>query len=228
MPSRKPKKKDKPLEAIPADFKCPYAECAEDDPWPDEQAFRGHMAGKHNVTYESRYEHNKRVELAKMRDKAPEARERETLLPWHMMAIAKKELYNLTWQEIADEMRNGKGSATMSQVYNSPAGVRYREELQEHLADIPTMVKTMMDSATLQMYIDWMQAFEWAKDARDYKQIHTMAKDVGLKKVVEEDQQQGPRTIVLNLSANDLAQGEVKSSAKMITVEEDDIEFEEE
>lgn len=225
MPSRKPKKKDKPLEAIPADFKCPYAECAEDDPWPDEQAFRGHMAGKHDVTYESRYEHNKAIEKLK---NLPDSSERETLNTWHMIAIAKHELYGLSWQEVVDEMRGGKGKTTIVKVANSPAGKRFREKLLEEIGDVPNLVKKMMESDTIGKYMDWMMAFEWAKEARDYKQMHTMVKDVGLKKVLEEDQQQGPRTIVLNLSANDLAQGEVKSSAKMITVEEDDIEFEEE
>lgn len=122
---------------------------------------------------------------------------------WAKVAIVKHEMFGESYAQVAEQM--GKGATTLSKYVATPAGRKAVAQVKE-MGDVKSIVKLFMESGTMHMYADWLMAFEWAKQARDYKMVHTMVKDVGLQPILQEAKQQtnAPTTLILNLGTADL------------------------
>jgi hypothetical protein len=195
-------------EHIPEDLVCTLC-----DPKPDafknKAGFMGHMAAKHQIFYElsPKGEIGERLAL----HSKEEPTEPQQLKPWQKYAIARHELYGETWPEVAEAM--GKAPETLRLVCKTPAGQKLIEEVRA-LTDASHLVEMLLRDAQLNVYGDWMMAFEWAKDSRDYKFMHTMVKDVGLLPTLasmERKHDDRPQSIVINLSADTLKADEIKT-----------------
>ena len=184
----------RPREDIPSDYICPEPYCGA-GPFKSEKAYIGHMMGKHRIKYEL-----KRPDLKVMRDSIDGAKRQ--LLSWHKYAIAKHVIYGTSLTKLAKE--SGKNPQTLSDIVKSEKGQEYMAELESQ-SDAVAMVRNMLQSDSLNMYVDWQLAFGWAKENRDYDAIHRMVKDLGLKSIIGEESVQGATQITVNLSGTDLA-----------------------
>ena len=204
-----------PYADIPSDLCCRLCDGGA-GPFRTQLAYRAHMANKHSVKYEMRISQVERNALAKLKDDPPPEDPQE-LLPWHRLAIVKHEIYGQSYAEIAAE--HGKGANTLSKIANTPAGKRCIEEIRE-ITSIKGLTKMLLENAQLNMYEDWLVALAWAKDARDYKTMHSMIKDVGLQPTLEQTKKdERPQTVVINMNSGDLQPLEGKSTFKMIEAE---------
>lgn len=180
-----------PLSMIPDDLRCPWCLDEKDSKaFKNENGLRGHAHGKHGIRWE------------KPEPVAPPAgypdyslmvmpKDRETLKPWHMIGIAMHDLYGLTWEEVGDRM--GRGHTMLSQVGLSPAGKAFRQRLRDMTQTPEAIALMLMKANSLNVTFDYMQALEWAKEARDYAAVGRMTKDLlslagAEEKQVEEDQ----------------------------------------
>jgi len=113
-------------------------------------------------------------------------------------------MYGMTYKDVCDTIRKGKGANTLSKVANSPAGQEFLEEVLSMVGNTKGLVSMLLESTTLQMYVDWLTALEGAKAANDYKAVHQMIKDIGLQPVLEGAKRDGgPKTIVINMQSKD-------------------------
>lgn len=183
-----------PRSEIPAALICQLCE-DELRAFDTELAFRGHMSSKHGVLYE-RDESSMDLEAKRADFVDPETLTK--LKPYMALAIARHEVYGETWQQVAEQM--GKSAGHLAAAARSPAGLEFKAQLQDIVGNPKSIVKMMMDSATLQMYMDWMTALQWAKDARDFKTVHTMLRDVGLQPVLKDlERDAAPPTLIINM-----------------------------
>lgn len=220
----------RPLEAIPADYVCP--DCGA-GPFKNELGFRGHMAGKHRIKYESRQEPKA---LARFKAKMDKLRERTfdtvgELEPWMKLALARMTLYGLPATVVLEDMRDGKGKELFKVVVKSPGAEAYVEELEKIMDDPGMVMKNLMTDSMLNIYAGWMLSFQAAVEQRDHKLVHQMARDIGLKPALAKFQDSGPQTptsVVINLGTNDLAAPEIQTTytamdAELLDDDDDDL-----
>lgn len=184
----------RPREDIPNDYTCTEPYCGA-GPFKSEQAFIGHMSGKHRIKYEL-----KRPDLKLMREALTDTK----LKTWHKYALAKNVVYGMSLEKVAKEL--GKNPQTLRDVARTPSGQEYIVELDSQ-SDAVSVVRNLLQSESLNMYLDWLLAFGWAKENRDYDAVHRMVKDLGLKGIIGDESGQAPTQIVVNLSGTDLAAG---------------------
>ena len=208
----------RPREDIPKDYICPEPYCGA-GPFKNDHAYLGHMVGKHRIKYEL-----KDPELSKrLKAIVPS----KNLKPWHKYAFAKHIMYGISLEQIAKDL--GKNSSTLRDISKTPAGEAYLEELDSQ-TDAVAMVRNMLQSDSLNMYVDWKLAFGWAMENRDYDAVHRMIKDLGLKGIIGDDAGQVATTVTINLAGTDLAASDIKVSHEVIVEADFDEEadFEEE
>ena len=190
-----------PIGDIPSDLICRLCEGGAGGPFKNQLAFRSHMNGKHHIKYELRLTQVERNALLKLKDNPP-PQEPQELKAWHRLAIVKHEIYGDSWEAIAEE--HGKGGDTLRKIAQTPAGIKCVEEIRE-ITSIKGLTKMLLENAQLNMYEDWLVALDWAKQARDYKTLHSMLKDVGLQPTLEETKRdERPQTIMITLGSADL------------------------
>lgn len=197
-----------PRSDIPPDYKCPYPQCS----WirPDnkrpELTFRNHMAQQHGVYYEKAPQTAVSKKMAKYERHAVNLEQLEELAPWHCVALARHVVYGQPLTHVVKEMPGRHSAASLRAVAKSPAGQAFIAKASASLQDPVKLVKDLMASDVFSKHMDWLQAWEWAVESKDYEAIHKMAKDIGLQPVLEQKQQQGPTKISLHLNMSDLAQ----------------------
>ncbi len=156
----------------------------------------------------------------------PAPEERTTLEPWHAVAIAQHTLFGKSWAQIAEEMRGGKGEATMKAVASSPAGTALQQKISEIVGDPVALVQLLMKEHMLQAFADHLACREWARDAKDYKALHAMTKDIDLLPVLEgmkKPTASGPTTLVVQLSGNGLEMAKVSTDYVVIEGDVDEV-----
>lgn len=184
------------------------------------------MATQHGVYYEKAPPTAKSLALAKYPRHAKEMETLEELKPWHCIALARHELYGQPYTEVGKEMKHS--AETIKAVAKSPAGKAFIAKVTEELRDPVKLVKDLMKSDSLEMHLMWLQARDWAFQAKDYEAIHKMAKDIGLQPVLDDAGKTGPTRIILNMNMQDLGSMPVKTSFSIVeenpefTVEDDD------
>lgn len=156
-------------------------------------------------------------EIEKLRKKYPEARERQELKVWHYHMIAKKYVYGKTWKEVGEEF--GKSAQYLSRIANSPAGKEFRAKIEN--MEPEQVAEATIKAASVDATHDFMIALEWAKEARDYKAVRKMTKDL-LEFADVGDKgggDGGGQTIVLNLDASSLESPEVETDYQELEAE---------
>jgi hypothetical protein len=154
--------------------------------------------------------------------------ERETLLPWHTVAIIRHHLYNEQWKDIAKIF---KCSANyISRVGKSPAGRRLKTRLEEGISDPVEFAKEVAQANALDVTLDRYMALEWAKEEGDAKLVDSIAKDLAAiggvqpePKKVEKAETVQP-TIHIHLPSESLELPSVEASYEVIEDESDDDE----
>ena len=204
-----------PIEDIPRDLICKLCDGGA-GPFKTQVAYRSHMFNKHSIKYELGLTQVERNALTRLKDNPP-PQEPQELKPWHRLAIVKHEIYGDSWEVIAEE--RGKSGDTLRKIAQTPAGLKCVEEIKE-ITSVKGLTKMLLENAQLGMYEDWLVALDWAKQARDYKTVHSMLKDVGLQPTLEETKKdERPQTIILNLSAADMQPVQASSSYALIEAE---------
>ena len=189
-----------PLSDIPRDLVCVLCEDRK-TPFKSELAYRAHMASKHQVRYALKITQVERNKLLDLKNNPP-PQEPQELKPWHRLAIVKHEIYGESWDDIAKE--HGKSGNTIRDIAKTPAGLKCIDEIRE-ITSIKGLTKMLLENSQLQMFEDWLVAKEWAIQARDYKTLHAMLKDVGLQPTLEQTKKDDrPQTVVINLGSADL------------------------
>lgn len=213
-----------PRSDIPPDFKCPYPACGF-SPKPDskrpELAFRSHMGVNHNVHYETAMPSAVAMKLAKLGGARydTDLATLEDLKPWHCTALARHVVYGQAFSEVAKEMPGKHSPESIRAVAKSPAGQAFMEKMTQELRDPVKLVKDLAKSDSFEMYVMWLQARDWAYQAKDYEAIHKMAKDIGLQPMLEDQAKSGPTKISLHLNMSDLASTPVKTSYSYMEAE---------
>lgn len=182
--------------------------------------YQGHMAAAHRIHFEP--SDKSALPVAWRSPGAAKDIDDPLELPvWVKMAIIRHEIYGETWKAICEEI--GKSHETVVSYTKTKAAAAVRTQIKE-MTSVKALVQAAMESATVQMYADWLTALEWAKGARDYKMMHTMMKDVGLQPILQEAKQQNtmPTTLVLNLGTADLRQIETRTAYVVDAIVEDD------
>lgn len=208
-----------PLTAIPADLTCILCEERRERPFAHEGAFRGHMWSCHQILYERREPKGReKPDWSELQ----QSELRTTLEPWHAVAIAQHELFGKPWSQIAEEMRGGRGAHTMREVSESPAGEALRTKIADIVGDPMQLVKLLMQEHMLQAFADHLAAREWARDAKDYKALHAMNRDIDLMPLLEtmkKPQQMGTPTLVVQLNGGKLDTAEIKTDYVVVDAE---------
>lgn len=219
-----------PRADIPPNYACPYPACGFKPPAESkrpELTYRNHMAMTHGVYYEKAPPSAvaQKLALAKANRYADDLQAIEQLKPWHCVALARHVVYGQPYSEVAKEMKHS--AASVQAVAKSPAGKEFIARATQELSDPVKLVKDLMKSDVFAKQMDWMQAWEWAMQAKDYEAVHRMAKDIGLQPALDDAQKAGPTKIILNMNMNDLGSPQVKTSFSIVeepeyTVEDDD------
>lgn len=182
------------------------------------------MTMRHGVYYEPAA-----TSLTKLKEKYGSTRadlmELEQLRPWHCVALARHVVYGQPFTDVGKEMKHSVDS--IRAVAKSPAGQAFIAKMTQELTDPVKLVKDLMKSDSLEMHLMWLQARDWAYQAKDYEAIHKMAKDIGLQPVMEDSNKAGPTKISLHLNMNDLGSPQVRTTfqvmeAEVVEEEQDD------
>jgi len=123
---------------------------------------------------------------------------------WHKFALAKHMMHGTSYEKLAKEVGRSPDSLRRNAVTDE--GKEYIAQLESQ-TEATTMVRNMLQSDSLNMYVDWKLAFGWAMANRDYDAVHRMIKDLGLKGIIGDESGQVPTQITVNLSGTDLAAG---------------------
>jgi len=115
--------------------------------------------------------------------------------------LAKNILYGISYSNLAKDL--GKSYESLRKVASSPKGKEYKAELESQ-TDAVAMVRNMLQSDSLNMYVDWKLAFGWAMENRDYDAVHRMIKDLGLKAIMTDEAGQAQTHVTINLASADL------------------------
>lgn len=208
-----------PRSDIPPDYKCPFEACTWRRPENKrpELTYRNHMAAMHGIYYEKAVPSAVSQKLAAYPKYTDSLREAEDLKPWHCVALARHVVYGQQFTDIGKEMKHS--AQAISQIAKSPAGQAFIAKMTEELKDPVKLVKDLMKSDTLEMHLMWLQARDWAFQAKDYEAIHKMAKDIGLQPVVEDGGKNGPTKISLHLNMTDLSAPAVRTSYQLMEAE---------
>lgn len=212
-----------PFTDIPADLRCHLCSFQVPDrivhSGARQLSFRNHMAMVHEIYYEKKTPAATSVagKLAKYERHASNLKTVEHLKPWHCVALARHVVYGQPCSDVAKEMKHSP--ASVNAVKNSPAGQAFIEKMTQELRDPVKLVKDLMASDVFSKHMDWLQAWEWAVQAKDYEAIHRMAKDIGLQPALEQKQQQGPTKISLHLNMNDLAAPQATTKYQLMEAE---------
>jgi uncharacterized C2H2 Zn-finger protein len=186
-----------PLNAIPYDFVCP--ECQQ--VCKNNLGYRSHMNNKHGIQYElatSQAERNK-ISLAKLKENEHRTRTYEQLLPWERIALTNMYVYGLPATEVGESMR--KSVNRIRELRHSPAYAELCEAI-DRTTTVPQIVKAMMESASFRKMADLEIAWETALEARDYKAMESMAKNIFLKSILSEFDKREVGQAVLHVTFN--------------------------
>ena len=195
-----------PRTEIPANHACRLC----DFQGKNTQSYLSHAAAKHGLKYELKEDPTGRMQ--KWREQRalmdPDAFK---LKPWHMVALAKHVVYGDSLSAIAKAQ--GRSPESLRLAKNCPAGQAYIEQVTQQVSDPKFLVQNLFDAASIKITDDWFQAFRWATEARDYDAVHRMAKDIGLKRVFEQDTRDDiPTQITINLGSADLAAAQAETT----------------
>jgi hypothetical protein len=146
------------------------------------------------------------------------SKEREELRPWHALGLIMHDLYGYTYKEVADRLRNGKGAETLRQVAQSPAGKRLKERVAELIDSPDKIAKLFIQASSLDVTSDFLVALEWAKEARDYRAVYAMTKDLLRIASVSEDSKasERPSAVHIHLSGGSLDAPIVKTDYEIV------------
>jgi hypothetical protein len=205
-----------PRSDIPPDFRCPYPDCQFQGKV--ELSYRGHMHSSHGVLYEKKGAdtNSVRASLARYDTKLEELKELDQLAPWHCVALARHITYGQPFAEVVKEMPGKHSADSIRAVAKSPAGQAFLQKASENLKDPVQAVKNLMASDVFSKHMDWLQAWEWAMEAKDYEAIHRMGKDIGLAPALDSQQKAGPTKIVLNMQMGDLGATQIPTRFEMV------------
>jgi hypothetical protein len=206
---------------FPEDLTCPW--CSHKPTFRNANGLRGHAHGKHGIRWDTPRHYKQYKGLAELAADGAltEPEDRETLEPWHMIAITQHELFGLSFNEVARRMGRSSGDY-LKRLARSKPGLSLQEKLHS-LFDSPDKIATFLLKANaIDVTMDFLAALEWAKDARDYIAVHKMTKDLltfaglGEKKEKSDD---GSKTIHLHLDLSSLSVPEVKTSYELLEAE---------
>lgn len=211
-----------PRTSIPEDLTCRL--CEVPVTCKNVAGYQGHMAGRHSVFFEIAPPRDDNARFNALKEREPKAFEDPAELPaWAKLAIIRHEIFGESYADCAESM--GKSPQTLATYGKTPAAAKAREQIGE-ITDIKNLTKLLIESATNDMYMDWLVALKWAKDNRDYKQVHLMMKDIGLQPVLQDAKAMSnkPTTLILNMSAKDLESIETVTSYTIqeAVIEDDD------
>lgn len=188
-----------PYADIPEDRVCPHPEC-EGRQFDSVIGFRSHMFHKH----ETKYEKKPGSEFPTGVQKANEKEDVDELDTWQMFGIAMHEVYGLPYTQVAEKIREGRGASTLGKAASSEAGKKFRKLLREEVSDPTRLVSSMLKSAQLDILFHWFGAFHGAAEAGAYDLVHKMAKEIGLKDILDSAEPERP-PVVIQLSGGQIS-----------------------
>lgn len=145
--------------------------------------------------------------ISDIKDKLTSPEDREVLSPWMTLGIIMHDLYGLSYQEVCDKIRNGKGGDTLARAGRSPAGQRLREYLTEFRDQPEKLTRLIIQASSLDVAADLLLALEWARETRDYRAMHSISKDLlamGGVTTEPKKQQAAPQAIHIHLGSGSL------------------------
>ena len=204
---------------IPHDFACRDADCTQREAFKNEAGYRMHAWNKHKLKYTKRPSKT----LADLKNlPGPETKEEiSELSTWEMLGIAMHEMYGMSQQDVVDEIRGGKGKATLAKVLSSPAGKKYREEIKAKARDPDYLVKSLMSSTQPYIFAHWLNAFETASEHGNVEAVHKMAKEIGLAPALAQTQGPSGPAITIQLGSADLSEIPVITSYEVVEIPDD-------
>jgi len=156
--------------------------------------------------------------------KLKDAKDRTTLKPKHIVACVRHWLYNESAAQCAKSM--GISPSHLADIFKSPAAKELRTYLNAKAGDPVQLAKDIAAANTLNVTLDWYSALEWAKDARDYKAVASMTKDLaalgGVQATPPKQQIETSKTIKIVFDGTSLDQEAVEADWEEIVDDEDD------
>lgn len=202
-----------PFDEIPLDLICPVCHKG---PYQTENGLRGHAYGSHKLKWQTKPKPPKppRPWKASMKDTA-DLKDVADLKAWHRMAILQHHILGTSWAKIGAVM--GKSTSHMTEVAASPAGEKFRAELDELVQDTPALVRMAIQAGSLGLAVDDAAALEWAKDAKDYAFVHKFVQDYfKIAGVVEPQEKNTQQAIHLHLTTDALSIPTIQTSHEEI------------
>jgi len=152
-------------------------------------------------------------------------KKREILKPWHTVACVRHWMNGESTAQIARDM--GKGATTLTDLFKSPAAVRLRDFLDKELQDPVELAKSMAKANSLGVTMDWYMALEWAKEARDYRSVAQMTKDLaalgGVQAIPPKQEIETSKTIRIVFEGDSLDTKTVEAEWEEVNDEDDDL-----
>ena len=117
-----------------------------------------------------------RLAMLKQGTPAHEREEVKELPRWVKTALVFKEVYGESYTEAAKRMK--KSGATLSQYAQSPAGHKWRDQLQRLADDPVALAEAMLRGNSLNITLDRLAFLEMAKEAGDFAEADQIARDI--------------------------------------------------
>jgi len=157
--------------------------------------------------------------------KYPDTHERETLKPWHTVALVRHWLFGESAASIAKDM--GRGASTIADLTRCPAALRLKVYLDDKAGDPVQLAKDMAKGNSLGVTMDWYMALEWAKEARDYRSVAQMTKDLaalgGVQAIPPKQEIETSKTIRIVFEGDSLDTKTVEAEWEEVNDEDDDL-----
>lgn len=156
----------------------------------------------------------------------PSYRELEVLhKPWYILAVVQKFL-GYSGPEISKNL--GKNAKSIYEICKSPAAEKLIAYLEEKIEDPVALAKELAKAQVMGVTTDWYMALEWAKEARDYKSVASMTKDLaalgGLQADPPKKDPEGERTIKIVFEGSSLDTKAVEASYEIVEDEDEESE----
>lgn len=143
---------------------------------------------------------------------------------WARLALARHVTLGESLKDAAKQF--GRSERTLQNSAYSPAGRKWMAMVEAAAEDPLRMATALLQASTMQVTMEYLQAFQQAIDAQDYREVGVMARDVldrmGMTKKDKGSGGAAKPTIVINLGSGVNLDAPMVESSYEATVEEAD------
>ena len=145
--------------------------------------------------------------------------------PKYLVACIRRWLFNDSIADIAKELNIGPSH--LADIFKSPAAKELKAHLDNKVGDPLELTKDIARANAMGVTADWYMALEWAKEARDYRSVAQMTKDLaalgGVQAIPPKQEIETSKTIRIVFEGDSLDTKAVEAEWEEVNDEDDDL-----